>query len=180
MILIVAGRPAVGAGPGEVGGGRRPPRLLTDPHLQLVLQPPGPARAAGPLPGGERVLLTVGEQALLHRGHHLLRAGEEDEDEEALEGVEDEEDIPDVVNVQRPGDDPRDPGEAHEGGEPRVQVEVGLGAGGGDLGRGPGGLPHKVARHQEEDKVQEHDDAEGDDEVDDEGVLLGEPAEVDV
>ena len=48
--------------------------------------------------------LRVGEESLFDRGDDLLRAGEEDEDEEALEGVEDEEDVPDVVNVQRPGD----------------------------------------------------------------------------
>ena len=62
MILIVAGRPAVGAGPGEAGGGRRPQdggetsaecyrrrptenvaAQLVPPHLEVAAQPFSPA-----------------------------------------------------------------------------------------------------------------------------------------
>jgi len=123
MILIIAGGRILEwsrAGPSQVG--RRPPRVIAVPDLQLVLVLG--VGSSGPLPRGQGVLLTVREQPLFDRGHHLLGAGEEDEDEETLESVEDEEDIPDIVIVQDTSDKSSDPGETHQDEQSDIEEEV--------------------------------------------------------
>ena len=105
-------------------------------------------------------------------------ARESDENKEALKRVQHDEREPERLQIDKAGGETDDPRQPHDDRESEVEVEVCLRRARGHFGARLGRVKDDVSAEHEEEDVEAHDAGKRNSEVNEESLLVAEPAEI--